>query len=196
MGILVPDDFPLSQLKNDEERRVVEAFRDGLSDGWVILPDVGVHGWRDFQMDIVLVHQDEGVVVIEVKGHVPTVRGGVWFNRGRPMEPQPFAQARDNSYALRDRLRLIGASLEWLEVDYGVVFPNAQHVVGTLPTDIDAAQILVGPSLDNAAEAIDALLFRHSRNTRLPEGGLEAIVKLLRPNAEFRWDPEARARAA
>ena len=196
MGILVPDDFPLSQLKNDEERRVVEAFRDGLSDGWVILPDVGIHNWRDFQMDIVLVHQDEGVVVIEVKGHVPTIRGGVWFNRGLPMEPQPFAQARDNSYALRDRLRALGNGLEWLEVDYGVVFPNAQHVVGALPSDLDPRQILVNSSLDDVGKAIDGLLYRHRLNSRLPVEGVEAIVKVLRPNAEFRWDPEARARAA
>ncbi|MGQ0831439.1 MAG: ATP-binding domain-containing protein [Microthrixaceae bacterium] len=42
MGRLVPDDFPLSSLRNDAERRVVEAFRDGLTDGWLILPDVGL----------------------------------------------------------------------------------------------------------------------------------------------------------
>jgi hypothetical protein len=196
MGILVPDDFPLSQLKNDEERRVVEALRDGLSDGWLILPDVGLHGSRDRQIDIVLVHQDEGVVVIEVKGHVPDIREGIWHSHGRPMNPQPLEQARDNSYSLRDRLRLIGGELSFLAVDYAVAFPNALNVVGALPPDVDAEQILVGPSFDDTSGAIDRLLYRRTGNSRLAAGSVEAIVHLLRPNATFTWDPEARARMA
>ena len=32
MGLLVPEDFPLSLLANDDERIVVEALRDRLSD--------------------------------------------------------------------------------------------------------------------------------------------------------------------
>ena len=37
MGVIV-----LSSLANEAERRVVEAFRDGLSDSWLILPDVSL----------------------------------------------------------------------------------------------------------------------------------------------------------
>jgi len=196
MGILVPDDFPLSHLKNDEERRVVEALRDGLSDGWLIMPDIGLRDWRDRQIDIVLVHQEEGVVVIEVKGHVPELRQGIWFSHGKPMEPQPFEQAMGNAYSLRNSLRQLDGDLSHLSVDYAVAFPNALSVVGALPTGIDAEQVLVGPSFEDAAGAIDRLLYRGSSNMRLTSGSVEAIVQLLRPNAEFRWDPEARARMA
>ena len=42
VGLLVPDDFPMSTLVNDAERAVVEALRDQLSDDWLVLPDVGL----------------------------------------------------------------------------------------------------------------------------------------------------------
>lgn len=38
----MPEDFALSSLADDAERRVVEAFRDGLTDGWLVLPDLGL----------------------------------------------------------------------------------------------------------------------------------------------------------
>ena len=44
MGLLVPDDFPMSTLVNAAERAVVEALRDQLSDDWLVLPDVGIAG--------------------------------------------------------------------------------------------------------------------------------------------------------
>ena len=136
MGRLVPDDFPLSSLANDAERRVVEAFRDGLTDGWLILPDVGLRAGRDHQLDIVLVHQDWGVVNIEVKGHRMRVRDGEWRVAGSRLEPQPMQQAKDNAFALRRTLQA------------------------------------------------------------LTPAGVAAIVAALRPDADFHWDPDARARAA
>ena len=42
MGTLVPEEFPLASLANEAERRVVEACRDGLTDGWLILPHIGI----------------------------------------------------------------------------------------------------------------------------------------------------------
>jgi hypothetical protein len=71
MGLIIPEDFPLSHLRNDAERRVVEAFRDQLNDGWLIVPSLSL--WAkdrgDYELDIVLIHQDFGIANIEVKGH-------------------------------------------------------------------------------------------------------------------------------
>ena len=39
--MLVPEDFDPRRLVNEEERRVVEACVHGLSDGWLVLPDLG-----------------------------------------------------------------------------------------------------------------------------------------------------------
>lgn len=156
MGRLVPDDFALASLANDAERRVVEAFRDGLTDGWLILPDVGLRANRDHQLDLVLVHQDWGVVNIEVKGHRMQVRDGVWCTAGSRLEPQPMHQAKDNAYALRRTLRAVGGDLAHLNVEYGVALPNTPAIDGVLPADTDAVQILTAPSLDEPQDAIES----------------------------------------
>lgn len=196
MGILVPENFPMSSLKNDEERIVVAAFRDRLTDGWLVIPDVGLTGDRDRQTDIVLAHERDGVAVIEVKGHRAKVERGMWCCDGRPLSPQPLAQAQGNAYALRDRLRHAHPSLANLKVEYGVAFPNVAEVRGQLPTDVHAAQVLTAPALDHPQDAIDSLMSHRWGNQRIGSVGIEALVKTLRPDCDLLWDPEARARLA
>jgi hypothetical protein len=196
MGILVPEDFPLSGLKNDAERAVVEAFRDQLSDSWLILPDVSMRDSRDRQADIVLVHPEMGVAVVEVKGHVPSIVNGVWMAHGSRMDSQPIEQARNNAYALRSRLRTAHPTLGRLEVEYGVAFPNCAEVKGVMPTDVNDAQILLSGSLVEARSAVNSLMTYTYRNHPIGDEAVRAIVEMLRPNAEFSFDPEARARRA
>ena len=195
MGRLVPDDFPLNTLANPAERRVVEALRDGLTDGWLILPDVALQGQRDHQLDIVLVHRSFGVVDLEVKGHRMTVREGMWCSDGGVLSPQPMAQARGNAYALRDRLRAQGGDLSHLDVEYGVVLPNTTAVEGVLPTDVGPAQVLLAGDLDDPQDAIEALA-QVRRWQGLSDQAVETILATLRPDASLTWDPESLARSA
>ena len=60
-----------------------------------------VEGATDLGSDLVLIHHTFGVVDIEVKGHHPEIRDGVWYAHGAPMTTQPIAQARTNAYELR-----------------------------------------------------------------------------------------------
>ena len=154
MGVLVPEDFALSSLANDAERRVVEALRDGLTDGWLILPDVGLRGHRDYQLDLVLVHEEWGILDIEVKGHRVQVKVGVWCHAGSRLEPQPMDQARTNAYALRDRLRLASDELSRIDVEYAVALPNTTEVDGTLPADLHEAQLLTAAVLEDPRDAL------------------------------------------
>lgn len=194
MGILVPEHFPLSQLKNDEERIVVEAFRDRLTDGWLVIPQVGLHGRRDREIDIVLAHESVGVAIVEVKGHAPRIERGQWMAHGRPMEPQPFSQARDNAYDLRDRLR-DPLGNRHLHVEYAVAFPNASAVLGTLPPDVQREQLFTSDRIDDPQEWLDTLMRSRARMA-IGSEGLRTIVRELRPDATFTWDPESRAAAA
>jgi hypothetical protein len=197
MGQLIPEDFQLSRLKNEAERRVVEMFRDQLNDGWIIIPNVGL--WddrRDRELDIVLVHHSFGVADIEIKAHRVEIRDGVWRGAGRPLEPQPDWQARTNAYALRDRLRGESESLQHLEVENGIALPNTDEMIGTLPPGLNRAQILTATDLQDSEEAIERLMLSRTRNQALFGSAVEEIVRLLCPSAQFTWDPEARARAA
>jgi len=195
MGRLVPDDFPLSALADDAERRVVEAFRDGLTDGWLILPDIGLSTHRDHQLDVVLVHRDFGVIDVEVKGHRMQVRDGMWCADGSVLTPQPTSQARGNAYALRDLIRGLGGDLEHVEVEYGLALPNTSAIEGDLPADTNRVQVLTADELAEPQDAIEALA-RHRRWQGLSDSAVESIARLLRPEAALEFDPDARARAA
>jgi len=196
MGLLIPHDFPMSSLRNDAERDVVNALCEGLSDGWYVLPDVGLTGYRDYQMDIVIAHQKDGIAVIEVKGHRGvSIRNGRWIHSGSELVPQPFDQASNNSYALRDAIRGHSSELKDVEIKSAVAFPNVMQVVGKLPSDVDPAQLITGEELVDIRDAVDRLM-SYRRLSPIGAAGLEALVEMLRPDADLDWDPAARMKLA
>ena len=196
MGTLVPEEFPMSSLKNDAERVVVQTLVDRLTDGWLVMPSVRLADPdREREIDIVVAHADDGVAVIEVKGHRPDVRQGLWYDHGRPMEPQPHEQARGNAYALRARLRDMHPAPAGVVVHYAAAFPNVADIEGPLPTDADRVQIVTSGDLEAPLDAIERLVYFRS-GPRLGEFGLQKLVDLLRPDCEFRYEPEALAKHA
>ena len=196
MGTLVPAEFPMSSLKNEAERVVVQTLVDRLTDGWLVLPSVGLSDVdRDREMDVVVAHPRDGLAVIEVKAHRPRIRDGVWHSDGSPMTPQPHEQARDNAYALRRRIRRFHPSLERVRVEYAVAFPNVVEIRGHLPVDVDRTQVLTSADLDDCLAAVERMVMRRS-GTPLGEFGLAKLVELLRPSCDFRYDPESLARHA
>jgi len=196
MGILVPAEFPLASLKNDAERLVVDTLVDRLTDGWLVLPSVGISdGERNREIDVVVAHPRDGIAVIEVKGHRPTVRDGLWHAHGRPMEPQPHNQASGNAYALRERIRDFHPSLRGVQVAYATAFPNVASIEGRLPTDVDRFEVLTAADLDECLDSVERAVFRRS-GTELGEFGIQKLIELLRPNCEFVYEPEALARHA
>jgi len=197
MGYLIPQDFPMSSLRNDAERDVVNALCHGLSDNWYVLPDVGLTGHRDFQMDIVIAHERDGVAVIEVKSHRGvSIRSNQWVSGDTPLEPQPFRQASDNAHELRRRLRDHSSDLARVAIEYAVAFPNASKVAGALPPDTHTSQIIVGSDLQEIQDAIDRLMTYRWGNQPIGPAGLKALVEMLRPDADLEWDPAARMKLA
>jgi len=74
MGLLVPADFDLRTIENGDEREVVSRLVDGLTDGWLIFPNVTFQSDRHHEIDVVLLHEGQGVVHLEVKGIACTCR--------------------------------------------------------------------------------------------------------------------------
>ncbi len=195
MGVLVPLDFPMEQLANDAERLVVRSLVDQLTDGWYVIPDVGMVGERDRQTDIVIAHARDGVAVVEVKGHRVRIDQGVWKSDGVAMNPQPLAQAKDNAYHLRDRLRAAHHSLGHVRVEWAVALPNTTQVDGRLPPEIDRRQVLTCDRLEHLRDAVDELMAMRFGGP-IGQQGLDRLLAILRPDVDFSWDPEARARLA
>ncbi len=186
----------MSSLTNDAERVVVQTLVDRLTDGWLVLPSVGLSDAdRDREIDVVVAHPRDGIAVIEVKGHQPSVREGLWYAHGRPMEPQPHDQAAGNAYALRNRIRGFHPTLARVLVEHAVAFPNVAGIDGHLPTDVDRPQVITSADLDECLDAVERLVFRRS-GTPLGDFGIQKVVELLRPNCDFRYEPETFARHA
>ena len=187
----------MSSLQNDAERLVVQALCDRLTDSWLVLPAIVMSGDdRDREIDVVIAHERDGVAVIEVKGHRPHIREGVWYSGSERMEPQPLAQAQGNAYALRDRLRAMHPTLSNIQVEYAVAFPNVAEVQGRLPTGADQTQVLTFGDLEECLDAVERLMTRRFGQHPLGEFGLQKLVDLLRPNCDFRYEAEARSRLA
>jgi hypothetical protein len=197
VGLIVPEDFSLRTLPNDEERAVVEALRDHLSDDWLVLPTVALAtDRRDHEIDVVLAHPREGVVVLEVKGHRVQLRNGQFVPDRGHLTVQPHVQARHNAYALRDWLRDAAPELADLRVEYGVIFPNTTDRRGDLPPELQPAQFMTSTFLDDPVDAVDRLMCLRWGGQKLGPDGVAAVVRVLRPNCELEWDEGAKARRA
>lgn len=183
-------------LANEAERRVVQLLCDRLTDGWMVIPDVGLVSQRDHQIDIVIAHPRDGIAVIEVKGHRPSIRGGIFEANGCVMEPQPLNQARNNAYELRDRLRGVLDDQQYLRVEYAVAFPNAGALTGDLPPNIAKEQILTADSLEDLSDAIDRLISLRAGVGELGNDGVAAVIEFLCPDSSFSWDAETQVRHA
>ena len=195
MGLLVPTDFDLRTIENGDEREVVGRLVDGLTDGWLIFPNVTFHSDRPHEIDVVLLHEEQGVVHLEVKGHRVYVQAGDWYGRQGKMKPQPFSQAKTNAYALRDELKDRWPGVfDHFPVRFGVAFPNTTELRGHLPPDIKRSQLFLAPDLEDPQNAIDLLLAGARIGSRFTVDQMNGIIKYLKPDTDFSWDPEARIR--
>ena len=198
MGLLVPDDFDLRSLKNEAERAVVIACRETLTDGWFVIPSLRIRTGADHELDVVLLHRDYGVFDLEVKGHDVWIEDGMWRDRHGLLHPQPFDQARENSYRLRDLLRIRDSRrFGHLRVHYAVIFPNATRIEGQLPEGIDREQIFLAGDLEGMGFALESLASK-TYGIGLTQEDIEWLVGQLRPNVAFDFDSNSavhRARA-
>lgn len=198
MGLLVPEDFDLTLLKNDEERDVVIALRDQLTDGWFIFPSQRLSDYyRDHELDIVIMHRDFGIADIEVKGHKVSIRNGVWCSGQRQLNPQPYEQARHNAYALRDLMHKHHFELfEHIQFRYAVAFPNTAEVDGQLPPEVRPEELMLAPAIEDMVTAVEDLFLTRPNYMPFTEAHIKAVIDLLRPDAHFVIDPEASSRRA
>lgn len=193
MGRLVPENFVVKELKNEQEREVVQTLVESLSDGWWILPSVRISGARDYEMDVVLVHRDFGVCLIEVKGHTPVIREGLFYAHGRPMEPQPDEQASTNSYKLRELIRKALPGSPHFDVRYAVAFPRVANKPQVLPPSLRPEQFLTRADLNDAPDAVESLM--RTRVTVAPgEADTRTILQTLAPDIDLAFEPDARGR--
>ena len=135
---MFPQSFPADADESRwAERQVFEAFQK-LDDEWMILYSVAWQGIRegrqgDGEADYILLHPSHGLFCAEVKGgSTIEVSGRSWFSinkDGRHKIKDPFKQASDSKYVLRDWLSgQISEISTQMRFGHFVIFPSyIQH---------------------------------------------------------------------
>lgn len=155
---------------------------------------------RDGEIDVLIVHPEQGILVIEVKdGPVERDRFGRWFAGNRELPESPFRQAETGKWAVRDKLcahpAWTGAPLRML---HAVAFPDVARSdlpPGTGALGLDAPLDLVIDrtdlvTTDSAARALqrvfDCWQGDGMRKHMLTSEELRLIADVLEPEVAFR----------
>ena len=124
MARLFPPDFNLEDLEMSE-RRVAQSFVDGLDDSWYVVPSIPiVVDKRDAEIDLILLSQDHGMFLVEVKGGLISVEDGKWKTSEQYLKKSPFDQVTNAKHALIKRLKKNKVDLTNVDVQHIVAFPD------------------------------------------------------------------------
>ena len=119
------------------EKRVFNLLKNGPNTTrWTVLHSLALskRGKKPYgEIDFVVIIPDEGIVCMEVKGGGISVRDGVWFSEDRFGKrhgiKNPFAQARESMFGLKDYIENRGAAnarTERCPIGYMVIFPSSE----------------------------------------------------------------------
>ena len=204
MARLIPKTDP-KNIVNHGERFVVQALLDQLPSDYIVYHS---YPWlrprrhettnKEFlqpgEADFVILHPQQGLLVLEVKGGAIEFRPGShsWIRTetwsGRQYEIQdPFLQAERNKYALRDRIQehelFCNSGPLRFTLGHAVVFPDCRYE-GVLPTHVQKSILISADDLTTLAkkvtQAYDAWCPVH-RPQSLPQVEFDAVLESLSP---------------
>jgi hypothetical protein len=165
MAIMRPDVDP-EEIAHDSERLVYIGLRDQLSNEYVVLHS---YPWlrpdrdgklREGEADFVVLHQERGMLVLEVKGGELRFEGGQWErlkSAGFAPITDPFKQSRKSMHFLVERIeaRTIG-EVQRHDFTYGhaVVFPHVNYQ-GQVPPGAEPELIISNRQMKDLCTAIE-----------------------------------------
>lgn len=188
MARLIPATLPDGIVMS--ERNAFEAFSH-LPDSWTVLWDVpvGMFGRprADLrQIDILLLHERFGVIVVEVKGGAIKVEDGVWWtqpkgsSQWKQLQRSPFKQAADQRYTLQrylcQRLRVDPNSFS-----HAVAFPGCD-VASDLGPDAPRELAIDVTDLKNPTAALLRVRGHWGHSPPIAPHLIESIVADLKPS--------------
>ncbi len=168
MAHIFPERLPESVLQDprrEAERHVYQSLRT-LPDAYTVFYGVAwlgrtKAGTQDGEADFVIVHPDQGVLVLEVKGGgiAYDAATGRWSSTDRQGQvhaiKDPVEQARRSKHALLAKLKeLPGWGDRWITLGHGVVFPDVHALGIALRPDLPGEIVLDRRSLSEPAAAI------------------------------------------
>lgn len=188
MARLIPTEPP----GGPHSEQVTRAALASLPDSWIVISDIpfGLFGRPRpglRQIDFLVIHPRQGLIVLEVKGGRISVENGEWFTTPRGGERQrlsrsPFTQAADARYELARYLS------EQLNIpkdvfSHGVVLTDSS-VEGSLGPDAPRDLILDEGDLVEPGQALRRVTALWNVQANLGDGQIDAVISLLKPTLE------------
>lgn len=165
MAIMRPDVDP-EEIAHDSERLVYIGLRDQLSNEYIVLHS---YPWlrpdrdgklREGEADFVVLHQEKGMLVLEVKGGELRFERGQWErlkSTGFAPITDPFKQSRKSMHLLVEQIeaRTIG-DVQKYDFTYGhaVVFPHDNYQ-GQVPPGAEPELIISNRHMKDLCTAIE-----------------------------------------
>ena len=158
-------------VESEAERLLYRKFQDELSDAYTVIHQARWIGRRwgkrgqDGEADFVILHPEEGILVLEAKGGEIRLDGeqGTWITKQgkneRILPQSPFTQAADSKYALRDLLLGVrGLKNQLLHFVHGVALPHVQVPSQGLGPDAPRERILDANDLQHVTSWVRTAL--------------------------------------
>lgn len=145
-------------VRSNAEILLYQLFSSQLSNDYLVFHSVAwqsrseLYGAQDGEADFVIVHPNQGILVLEVKGGLIDYDGenGVWLQNGYVMRKDPFSQAKSFKYEL---LTLLKVDAYWtnrhISISHAVAFPDV--VVPNYPLTLQAPRRLILDKRDTLA---------------------------------------------
>lgn len=165
MAIMRPN-IDADEIQYDSERLVYRALREQLGNDYVVLHS---YPWlrpdrdgalREGEADFIVLHQNKGMLVLEVKGGELRYDNAIWQRKKKHgYEPitDPFKQARSSMHYLVDRIeKQTAGDVCGHHYSYGhaVVFPHDNYT-GAVPPGAEESLILSRRQMDTMDVAIE-----------------------------------------
>lgn len=129
MALLLPSQFDVDSVNPESERKVIRDLLATLSDEWYLVPKVPILvDGQNAEIDLILVSQNFGALLLEIKGGLISVREGDWYQYDRKLKKNPFDQITKAKHKLISRLREMRVDTSGLFLSEVVVLPDVGDV--------------------------------------------------------------------
>lgn len=186
---------------NHSERKVWDALREQLGDDDLLIANQRFTSRaRDYELDIAVVLQGAGVVVVEIKGGTVWAEGGQWWQADSDGGHKiwPVKQASNAKFVLRD---WVEASMAWagrtpIRWAHAVAFPGIELDQNFDTPDLHRWMVLDRNDLVHAVDKLRNILLTQETGRRVPDGSdayaiHEALQGRFLPQKGALLSPEA-----
>lgn len=195
MAHMYPESGPVVSTGSSAERRIYDLLKDKLDDEyWVFHSVRWVKKERNGsltngEIDFVIVHQERGILVVEVKGGRIDIDGRQWKSVDRADTPNdiddPFQQSENAAHSLKNHLTAVASTKPFRReywVEYAVWFPNTTWQPGAVPLPhVHDDLVLDIAAMQDPEPVIRAIMTSNKRKHPLTPAAFDALKDVLAP---------------